>query len=169
MVAGSYGHSISPWFWVVWPSQPNWQVNHGSQGSDSKIQHGLYLFQTCPQPILQFQFWEFGPSSPEKWLLSLSYWPNNHFLFQMAVWLVLLKKTVFQGVWVVTYTILLCLQIIQSSQFSPVCTLDRVMMDFSVSKDCTSKKWLNKRVDVLKLTQAKVDAEIQECMKSPKE
>ena len=42
------------------------RVNHVSQGSDSKIQHGLDLFKTCPGPILQFQFWEFGPSSPEK-------------------------------------------------------------------------------------------------------
>ena len=32
------------------------QVNHGSQGNDSKKQHDLYLFQTCPGPILQFQF-----------------------------------------------------------------------------------------------------------------
>ena len=28
------------------------QVNHVSQGSDSKIQHGPYLFKTCPGPIL---------------------------------------------------------------------------------------------------------------------
>ena len=37
------------------------QVNQGSQGSDSKIQHGLYLFEKCAGPILQFQFLNFAP------------------------------------------------------------------------------------------------------------
>ena len=69
------------------------QVNHVSQGSDWKIQHGLYLFHSCPGPILQFQFWEFSLGSPKKWLLSLNYWLDDHFLFQMAVWLVLLEQS----------------------------------------------------------------------------
>ena len=56
------------------------QVNHISQGSDSKIQHGPYLFETCPIPILQFQFWDFGPDSPEKWLLSLNSLVQNEIL-----------------------------------------------------------------------------------------
>ena len=73
------------------------QVNHGSQGSGSKIQHGLYLFQTCPRPILRLQFWEFGLGSPDKWLLSLNYWPNDQILFQMAVWLVLLEQSSVPG------------------------------------------------------------------------
>ena len=41
--------------------------------------------------MLYSQFWEFGPDSPEKWLLSLNYWPNDLFLFKMVVWLVLLE------------------------------------------------------------------------------
>ena len=53
------------------------------------------------------------------------------------------RKAVFQGVSVVTYTILLCLQI-QSSQFSLVCTLERVMVDLSFSRDCTSRNELEK-------------------------
>ena len=67
------------------------RVNHVSQGSDSKIQQGLYLFETCLGPILQFQFSEFGPSSLEKRLLSLNYWPDDLFFIQMAVCLVLLE------------------------------------------------------------------------------
>ena len=34
-------------------------VNHNSQGSDSKIQHGLYLFQTCDQ-YCDFSFESFA-------------------------------------------------------------------------------------------------------------
>ena len=73
------------------------QVTHICQSSDSKIQHGLYLFETCPWPILQFQIWEFGLGSPKKWLLSLNYWPNDLFLFQKAVWLVLLEHCSVRG------------------------------------------------------------------------
>ena len=54
----------------------------------------------------------------------------------------------------VTYTILLCLQIIHSNQFSPVCTLDRVMVDLSFSRGCTSKKWtreITKKIDLASL------------------
>ena len=72
---------------------PVYQVNHVSQGSDSKKQHDLYLFRTYPGPILYLQFWDFGPGSPNKWLLSLNYWPNDQILFQMAVWLVLLEQS----------------------------------------------------------------------------
>ena len=68
------------------------QVNHVSQGSDSKIQHGLYLFETCPG-----QFSEFGPASPEKWLLSLNYRPNDLYFIQTAVCLVLLEQSSVPG------------------------------------------------------------------------
>ena len=73
------------------------QVNHSSQGSNSKKQHDLFLFHTCSGPILQFQFWEFGPGSSDKWLLSLNYWPNDQILFQMVVWLVLLEQSSVPG------------------------------------------------------------------------
>ena len=91
---GTVSHLDFRYFDLVNPVD---QVNHGSQGSDSKIQHGLYLFQTCPRPILRFQVWEFGPGSPEKWLLSLNCLPNDQILLQMAVWLVLLEQSSVPG------------------------------------------------------------------------
>ena len=52
-----------------------------------KKQHGQYLFHTCLRLILRFQFLEFGPGSPEKWLLSLYNWPNDQFYYRWQyVW-----------------------------------------------------------------------------------
>ena len=77
---------------LVWPSQAQilrWWL---------RKQHGLHLFQTCPVPILRFQFGEFGPSSLDKWLLSLYYWLNDQILLQMVVILVLLEQCSVPGV-----------------------------------------------------------------------
>ena len=90
---GSYWCSISPSVWVLWTDQPNWPSQARFPRKWLKIQLGLYLFYTCPRSILQFQFWDFDLGSPNKWLLSLNYWPNDQILFQMAVWLVFLEKS----------------------------------------------------------------------------
>ena len=42
------------------------RVNHVSQHSDSKMQHGLYLSETCLGPILYSHFSRFVLGSPEK-------------------------------------------------------------------------------------------------------
>ena len=42
------------------------QVNHASQGSDSKIQHGLYLFQMLPVDVHNVSRESFERLSPDR-------------------------------------------------------------------------------------------------------
>ena len=53
---GSYWCSISPWFLVLWPSQPSWPSQSWFPRKWLKKKHDLYLFQAFPGPILRFQF-----------------------------------------------------------------------------------------------------------------
>ena len=69
-----YWFSISPIVWVLWPGQPNWPSQTRFPRQWLKKQQCLYLFQTCPGPILRFQFSEFGLRLHIQWLLSLYYW-----------------------------------------------------------------------------------------------
>ena len=67
---GTVSHLDFGYFDLVKPVD---DVNPVSQGSDSKIQHGPYLFETFPGPIPQFQFSNFGLILHDQLLLSLYY------------------------------------------------------------------------------------------------
>ena len=76
MYAGSAQFNNSLSVWVFWSGHPNWPSQTRFPRQWLKIWQCLYLLETCPGPILQFQFSEFGPRFHDQWLLSLYYWSN---------------------------------------------------------------------------------------------
>ena len=115
------------------------QVKHGSQYSGSKTTLPIFT-PDMPRTNTAIPFFRV--------------WPQ--IVWSMIIITLLLAKLynycsdfgssrapVFQGVWVVTCTILLCLQILRCNQFA-VLSLKKDMMTFMIFRGCTIRKWTRK-------------------------
>ena len=132
------------------------QVKHGSQGSDSKNNMIHVYSRHAQDQYCGFSFESLAPVLMISDYYHLIIGQMIRFYSRWQYDWFSQGRAVFQGVWVVTYTILLCLWIIQCCLFSPVISLDRVMMTFISFRACTTRNWTRKfteKIDLANLSQ----------------
>ena len=112
------------------------QVKHVSQCSDYTNQQWLYFLETCRRLILESQFSLDGHSYWVLEFIILFYWLWPSFLLWDND---IFGISVHQWVWVVTSTILPCLQTLLFNQFAPFLSWKKILMDFNIFRACTTK------------------------------